>query len=61
VKVREITREVEGDGWRLARQKGSHRQFHHPTKNGTLTIAGAPNDDVKPGALASIRRQAGLR
>lgn len=61
VKVREIIREVEADGWRLARQKGSHRQFHHPTKPGTVTIAGGMNDEVKPGTLASIRRQAGLK
>ena len=61
VKVREVIREVEANGWRLVRQKGSHRQFHHPTKPGTVTIAGGANDDVKPGTLASIRRQAGLK
>lgn len=61
VKVGQIIRGVEADDWRLVRQKGSHRQCHHPTKPGAVAIAGAANDDVKPGTLASIRRQAGLK
>ncbi len=48
-KVREMIREVERDGWRLARTKGSHRQFKHPTKLGKVTIAGHPSDDLDPG------------
>jgi predicted RNA binding protein YcfA (HicA-like mRNA interferase family) len=60
VKVREVIRRLEADGWRLDRQRGSHRQFRHPEKSGTVTIAGKPSDDLRAGTLASILRQAGL-
>ncbi|HEY1450140.1 MAG TPA: type II toxin-antitoxin system HicA family toxin [Solirubrobacteraceae bacterium] len=52
---------IEQDGWRQVRQKGSHRQFHHPTKPGTVTVSGHRNEDLRPGIRASIVRQAGLR
>lgn len=61
MKVREAIRMVEADGWKLVRQKGSHRQFKHLKKPGRVTIAGNAGDDIKPGTLASIRRQAGLK
>lgn len=61
VKVREAIRRIEADGWRQVRQKGSHRQFHHPVKPGTVTIAGAPGLEVPPGTLGSIFKQAGLK
>lgn len=60
MKVREVIRMVEADGWHLATQRVSHRQYKHPAKPGRVTIAGNLGDDVKPGTLASIRRQAGL-
>jgi predicted RNA binding protein YcfA (HicA-like mRNA interferase family) len=41
--------------------KGSHRQFHHPTKPGTVTVAGKPSVDIPPGALSSALKQAGLK
>jgi predicted RNA binding protein YcfA (HicA-like mRNA interferase family) len=59
MKVRQVIRLVEDDGWRLARQHGSHRQFKHASKPGRVTIAGNDGDDVKAGTLASILRQAG--
>ena len=61
MKVREIIRMVEDDGWRVIGQKGSHRQFKHAKKPGRVTIAGNLGDEVKPGTLASIKRQAGLK
>jgi predicted RNA binding protein YcfA (HicA-like mRNA interferase family) len=42
-------------------QKGSHREFRHPTKNGTVTVAGKPSVDIPPGTLNSILKQAGLK
>ena len=60
-KVREAIRLVERDGWRLVRTRGSHRQYHHPTKPGTVTIAGKPSDDLAPWVLSSILKQAGLK
>ena len=58
--VREAIRLIEKDGWVQIRQNGSHRQFHHPTKPGTVTIAGKPSLDLDPKTEKSIRRQAGL-
>jgi len=40
MKVRDVIKRVEQDGWRLVRVKGSHRQYHHPSKPGTVTVAG---------------------
>jgi len=60
VKVRAMIKVIERDGWRLVRQKGSHRQFQHPTKPGKTTVPGHPNDDLRAELLASIMRQAGL-
>lgn len=52
---------LEADGWFLARTRGSHRQFKHPVKTGTVTVAGKPSLDMPPGTLNSILKQAGLR
>lgn len=52
---------LEDDGWYLARTKGSHRQFKHPVKPGTVTVAGKPGLDLPPGTLNSILKQAGLK
>lgn len=60
VKVREVIRLIEDDGWSLVRTRGSHRQFKHPTKPGRVTIAGKRSDDLAPGTLRSILKQAGL-
>ena len=52
---------LESDGWFLARTKGSHRQYHHQSKKGTVTVAGKPSVDVPPGTLNSALKQAGLK
>jgi predicted RNA binding protein YcfA (HicA-like mRNA interferase family) len=57
VKVRDVIRTLERDGWRLERQAGSHRQFRHPDWPGTVTVAGQPGDEVPKGTL--VWRQAG--
>ena len=61
MKVRELVSLIESDGWVLVRVTGSHRQFHHATKPGTVTIAGHPGTDVPPGTLGSVLKQAGLK
>jgi predicted RNA binding protein YcfA (HicA-like mRNA interferase family) len=61
MKVKELIALVEADGWFLVRGKGSHRQYHHPAKPGTVTIAGKLSIDIPPGTLNSALRQAGLR
>lgn len=52
---------IEKDGWYLVNIKGSHRQYKHPVKPGRVTIAGHPNDDLAPGTLNSILKQAKLK
>jgi len=59
--VRDLVRALEDDGWIQVRQRGSHRQFRHPHKSGTVTVAGKPSADVPPGTLNSVLKQAGLR
>ena len=61
VSVRQLVRLLEGDGWVEVRQRGSHRQFRHPTKSGTVTVAGKESADVPPGTLNSVLKQAGLK
>jgi predicted RNA binding protein YcfA (HicA-like mRNA interferase family)/predicted RNase H-like HicB family nuclease len=45
VKIRDVIKRLEDDGWSAVRQRGSHRQFKHPSKPGLVTIAGKPGDD----------------
>jgi predicted RNA binding protein YcfA (HicA-like mRNA interferase family) len=59
--VRDILKLLEKDGWKHVRTRGSHRQFKHPVKPGQVTVAGKPKDDLAPGTLNSILKQAGLK
>lgn len=61
VKFREVIKTIEQDGWKVVRTTGSHRQYKHPVKAGTVTVAGKPNLDVPPGTLNNILKQAGLK
>jgi predicted RNA binding protein YcfA (HicA-like mRNA interferase family) len=61
MKVRDILRLIEDDGWRFHSQKGSHRQFVHPVNRGRVTIPGKLGDDLSPGLLRSIFSQAQIR
>lgn len=61
MKVREVIRLLEADGWALVSTEGSHRQFKHSTKSGRVTVSGSLGDDMPKGTLASVKRQAGLK
>lgn len=61
MKVSDILRLLLADGWYLAETRGSHRQFKHPTKPGRVTVPGKPSDDLAPGTLNSVLKQAGLK
>ena len=49
------------DGWVEVSRRGSHRQLKHPIKSGRVTVPGKPSDDLAPGTLNSILKQAGLK
>lgn len=59
--MRDVLRLLADDGWYLARTRGSHAQYKHPTKPGLVTVAGSGSDDLAPGTLNSILKQAGLK
>jgi predicted RNA binding protein YcfA (HicA-like mRNA interferase family) len=61
MKISEVLRLLQQDGWQLIATRGSHRQFKHPTKPGRVTVPGKPGDDVAAGTLNSILKQAGLK
>jgi len=61
MKVRDVIKLLEKDGWYLSRTGGSHRQYKHSSKPGLITIAGKPGHDLAPGTLNSIFKQAGLK
>jgi predicted RNA binding protein YcfA (HicA-like mRNA interferase family) len=61
MKVRDAIKLIADDGWFLVVTRGSHRQFKHAAKPGRVTIAGHPGDDLAPGTLNSILKQAGLK
>ena len=60
MKVKELIKVLKEGGWYQARQRGSHRQFRHPVKSGTVTVSGKPNVDMPPGTLNNALKQAGL-
>ena len=60
MKIRDVISLIEDDGWYLVVTRGSHRQYKHPIKPGRVTIAGHPNDDLAPGTLNSVFKQAQL-
>ena len=61
MKVSEVLRMLRDDGWNLVATKGSHRQFKHGSKRGRVTVPGKPGDDLAPGTLNSILKQAELK
>ena len=62
MKARDIIKMIEDDGWYLVRQKGSHKQYRHKTKKGLVTIAAHKmSDEIAPGTLSSIFKQAQIK
>ena len=62
MKYRDLLQKIEADGWHVERTVGSHIQYRHRDKPGTITIPGAGKlaKDVPPGTLNSILKQAVL-
>lgn len=61
MKIRDVIKIIKKDGWFIVETRGSHRQFKHMTKPGRVTVAGHPNDDLAPGTLNSIWKQAQIK
>jgi predicted RNA binding protein YcfA (HicA-like mRNA interferase family) len=61
MKVGEVLRMLLDDGWVVVATRGSHRQLKHPSKPGRVTLPGKPSDDLAPGTLNSVLKQAGLK
>ncbi len=61
MKVKEVVRLLEKEGWYLSRTKDSHRQFKHSIKPGTVTVSGKESVEIPPGTLNSLLKQAGLK
>lgn len=61
MKVRDIIKLIEWDGWYHVRTRGSHRQYTPDEKPGLVTVPGHPRDDLAPSTLNSILKQAGLK
>ncbi len=61
MKVRDVIKRIKTDGWYYDYTEGDHQHFRHAVKRGKVTVSGHPSDEVKPGTLLSIWRQAGLR
>lgn len=59
--TRQVLSALKSDGWVEVRSKGSHLQLKHPVKPGLVTLPMHGSKDLKPGTLASIERQAGLK
>ncbi|MDP2833167.1 MAG: type II toxin-antitoxin system HicA family toxin [Pseudomonadota bacterium] len=61
MKIQDILDMLRKDDWEQVATRGSHRQFKHPVKAGRVTVAGKLSDDLAPGTLNSILKQAGLK
>jgi predicted RNA binding protein YcfA (HicA-like mRNA interferase family) len=60
MKVRDMMKVLEEDGWSVVRTTGDHRVLKHSTKPGIVVVPGHPRDELAPGTLRSIRNQAQL-
>ncbi len=61
MKVRDVLRLLQEDGWLVVVIRGSHRQLKHASKPGRVTVSGNLGDDMPKGTLGSVLRQAGLK
>ena len=57
---REIIKRLVREGWLLARSKGSHQQYKHPSKPGIVTVP-HPKHDLPLGTVRAIFKQAGWK
>ena len=61
LKVREVIRLLEQQGWVEMRSKGSHRHFKHSNQPFVITVPGNDGNELAPGTLNAILKKAGLK
>ena len=62
MKVKEVIRLIEADGWYFKRQKGSHMVYNHLGKEGIVVVPNhGMNKDLKIGTAENILKQAGIK
>jgi len=61
MKVKILINMLKLNGWVQVRMRGSHRQYQHPKKKGTVTVSGKLSAEIPVGTQNSILRQAGLK
>ena len=61
MKVRDVIKTIEKDGWALTRTRGDHHVYTHSSKAGIVVVPGHLGSDVATGTLSSILKQAGLK
>ena len=60
-RVKEVIEILEENGWKYNRMKGDHRIYCKDGAKRPIVLPGKLNDEVKPGTLNSILREAGLK
>lgn len=58
MKVKDAIAWIHAQGWYQVAQRGSHRQFKHPTRRGRVTIAGKGSEELARGTWKNIQKQA---
>jgi len=56
---KEVIRSLEREGWRVLRQAGSHVRMGKDSGRTSVPVHG--HRDLKPGTLAAIERQTGVK
>jgi len=61
VRAGEVVKILNANGWKLARQRGSHAHFVKDSLPGRITTVPLGHGDLKTGTLKNIERQSGLK
>ena len=61
VKLKDIEKALEDNGWYIARTSGGHKVYKHPTKPGIVTITSSKKGDITSWLLREIEKQSGLK
>jgi predicted RNA binding protein YcfA (HicA-like mRNA interferase family) len=61
MKVRDVIKLIEVDGWCYDHTTGDHRHYEHPTKKGAVSVSGQFGHEVPIGTLKKIFKQAQIK